>query len=63
MLDIGQERSKVKTALAAEPGCIGDSKFGKSDLGRLQLEFQPHITAAQRRPVLDSNTHKRRNAG
>jgi hypothetical protein len=26
MLDIGQERSKVKTALAAEPGCIGDSK-------------------------------------
>ena len=34
MLDIGQERSRVKTALAAELGCIGDSKLGKSDLGR-----------------------------
>jgi len=29
MLSIGQERSRENAALAAEPGCNGDSKLGK----------------------------------
>src|SRR5438309_6549151 len=32
MLSIGQERSRENAALAAEPGCNGDSKSSKSDL-------------------------------
>src|SRR6516162_2856283 len=32
MLSNGQERSKENAALAAEPGCNGDSKLGNSDL-------------------------------
>src|SRR5690349_1966452 len=55
MLSIGQERSRENAALAAEPGCNGDSKLGKCDL-RALVEFQGHITAASRRPLLSRNS-------
>jgi hypothetical protein len=56
MLIFGQERSRENAALAAEPGCNGDSKVGKSDLRSALVEFQGRMTTHNgggRWPVLE----------
>jgi hypothetical protein len=37
MLDIGQERSRENTALAAEPGCTADSNCASAPIGTIEL--------------------------
>jgi len=37
MLDIGQERSRENTALAAEPGCTADSNCASAPIGTIKL--------------------------
>jgi len=37
MLDIGQERSRENTALAAEPGCTADSNCASAYIGTIEL--------------------------
>ena len=37
MLDIGQERSRENSALAAEPGCAADSNCASAPIGTIEL--------------------------
>src|SRR6516225_290274 len=55
MLLIGQERSRKKAALAAEPGCAPDCSGTTLWSSSSLQQFQAHTTSAKRWPVLLRN--------